>query len=99
MPFVRPDHGRSRIDIPPPADAADRDFPAGFAGVSVHQPDLPSAGPRPDPGVFRTDFLRRADAGRHFGAAALELSGNPGYEDGSTGLTSAPQDFGGVSHP
>src|SRR6266478_599861 len=33
MPFVRPDHGRSRTDISPPAHAADRNLPAGFAGL------------------------------------------------------------------
>src|SRR5258708_13621314 len=93
MPFVRPDHGRSRIDISPPADAADGDFPAGFAGVSVHQPDLPSAGPRPDPGVFRTDFLRRADAGRHFGAAGSQSSGKRVDEARLQRIPSPSMDF------
>src|SRR5258708_36601891 len=95
MPFVRPDHGRSRIDIPPPADAADRNFPAGFSGVSVHQPDLPSAGPRADPGVFRADFLRRADAGGHFGAARAQSSGNRVNEARLQWIYSTAMDFGG----
>src|ERR1700730_9298256 len=95
MPFVRPNHGRSRIDIPPTADAADRNFPAGFAGVSVHQPDLSSVGPGPDSGVLRIDFLWRAHAGCRFGAAGAQASGNRADEARLQRIYSTAMDFGG----
>src|SRR5260370_17990671 len=72
MTFVQPNHGRRGIDIPAPVNAADGNFPAGFAGVSVHQPDLSSVGSRLDSGVFRADFLWRAYAGYRFGAAGSQ---------------------------
>src|SRR6266853_633394 len=95
MPFVRLDYGRRRVDVSPPAHAADRHFPVGLARVPLYQPDLSSLGSRSYPSFLRADFLWCTDLGYYFGAAGAQSSGNRADEARLQWIYSTAVDLGG----
>src|SRR4029077_1540889 len=63
MPLVRIDVRGSGGDVSAQAGVAYGNISAWVAAVSLSQPALSAARPRPDAGIFRCDFLQRFVSG------------------------------------